>query len=209
MVEDITQKIPYTPEKNLAKENISNVGIGLFIVDLESKKIWVIEELVDKNSTGRKSGKVSIPMETRKKGETIVENVLGGFSEFRELQNGEELIWVNNRVSYKGRYPFVKGCVADVVMVGLKNIKRESDLSSHLKSSEVSSMGWKDIDEILKIPNLRDGVKEYLKLAKREHWIDKFVIEVNSGNEKQYVCKKGEKTLEYLKIREEKPDFSN
>ena len=203
---EISPKITYRPieQLKLKSEGVKKVGIGLIIVDLNTKKIWSIVEKGKKSSTQRKIDETSIPMETRKTNETIMQNAIGGLSEFRELQEGEELVWLDGGYSYKGRYPFVDGVVADVILIGLRNKRPETYLK--LKNKEVDPKGWMDINELINEPKLRNGVGRFLQLAKNENWIDTFIEKVKSNQGNQRIVRKGDSILEYKEARGTKKD---
>jgi len=201
----IPQKVAYKRVDQLKSEGIKKVGIGLFIVDLDTKKIWTILEKEKKTITQRKIGETSIPMETRKTQEFIIDNVIGGLSEFRELKSGEELVWIDNGYSYRGRYPFVEGVVADVVLIGIRNRQIEKRL--RLSNREVEPVGWKDINELISESRLRNGVGGFLELAKKEGWIDQFIEKARQGNDGQRIIRRGDEQLDYIKLRQNKRDI--
>ena len=81
----------------LKEQGIAKIGIALFIVDLDTKKLWTVRESENKESTGREAGTLTVPLETRKitgrgRLEFMDENVFGCLDEFRKLQEEEELV---------------------------------------------------------------------------------------------------------------------
>lgn len=57
------------------------VGMGVVIVNSETGDLWTVREKLDKEKTDRKSGQLSIPLETRKIGESPRGNLQGAMAE--------------------------------------------------------------------------------------------------------------------------------
>jgi hypothetical protein len=172
------QGLRYVPERDLGKEGIAKVGVGLLVVRLDDSRVWVIEELKSKGSTGRGVGDISFPLETRKKKEFIVGNVLGGLAEVGQLADGEKLIWVDGK-SYQGRFPFIQGVVVDLVMLGLQNPSLDKTMTHD--NGETRPVGWMTIEELRKDSRLRKGVGNLLDIAGNNRWIESFVDSVSKG----------------------------
>ncbi len=205
MVEQANIRLPYVRERQLAKEGIKKVGVALFIVDLGTKNIWVINEAKPKPSTKRTVDTISIPLETRKLGERIANNVKGGLAEFRNLYEGEELVWVDN-ASYKGRYSLVEGVAADVVVLGLRN-RTNSRVPEIVESDEVRPVGWMSLDQLMVQPNLREGVLNFLNLAKKQNWLDQFIASVNENRLNQRTITNNKDFVKDISERDEKRDY--
>jgi hypothetical protein len=199
-----TVGLPYVPEKNLAKEGIRKVGVGIFIVDLDSHEIWVVKEKKGKkghNGTGREIGDLTIPMETRKKGESIISNVQGGLAEFRQLKQGEKLIWVDGH-SYVGRHELVPHVEADIVILGLRNRISDNSSTTTVDSAEVDPVGWMPLDTLRAESQLRQGVASFLDLAINQNWIGKFVTAINNPSFRQRTVDSSLDLTQLFKSRE-------
>lgn len=57
------------------------VGMGVVIINGQTGEIWAIKEKLDKEKTGRANGQLSIPLETRKIGESPWGNLEGAMAE--------------------------------------------------------------------------------------------------------------------------------
>lgn len=58
-----------------------SIGIGLIIIHAHTGQILAIREQMDDPRTARKRGELSIPLETRKEGESPYENLCGAMAE--------------------------------------------------------------------------------------------------------------------------------
>lgn len=77
------EKTGYYPEgvQTPEKEPTEIHGLGVVIINAETGEIWAVRERSDKAATGRKRGQLSIPLETRKVGESFEENLKGALAE--------------------------------------------------------------------------------------------------------------------------------
>ncbi len=57
------------------------IGMAAVIINASTGEIWSVEEQVSKALTGRQAGQLSIPLETRKIGESIMSNLEGAMAE--------------------------------------------------------------------------------------------------------------------------------
>jgi len=130
----------YPDTMRLKEQGIKKLGMAVFIVDLETKKIWTVKENVKKPSTKREVGVLTIPLETRKVVRRRLEwgynNVLGALDEFRELQPGEELIIIGFELdqisSFKGAcapFSWIYKITLNASWEILRNRKRDSHVS--------------------------------------------------------------------------------
>lgn len=89
------ETIGYRPEVATPSERepVEIHGLGVVIINAKTGEIWAVRERSDKAATGRKRGQLSIPLETRKVGETFEENLKGALAEaFDDVdQNGSEV----------------------------------------------------------------------------------------------------------------------
>lgn len=176
------------PDEQLENLGIKKIGTVVFIVELESRKIWVVEEKTTKDSTGKTNGSISVPLETRKKGEFIQQNTLGAFEEFRSLRKEDEVVWVHG-ISYKGRFNFIPKVLADVVIVGVRGNKEDFRLQED--NEEVKFLGWKKIEEVRGDSRLRSGVGRFVEMCDSLNWIDDFLEGINDpGKRKSTICGK-------------------
>src|SRR6266540_3769447 len=88
-IPDIAPIIPLSRETELRQ----SIGVALLIVGLDPKKngdnltdplLWTITELQAKAQTEKRAGEISIPAETKKRGEGRMENILGALAEFSD-----------------------------------------------------------------------------------------------------------------------------
>jgi hypothetical protein len=197
---------PYSPERSYSAEGIKKIGAIVFIIDLATGKLWTIEEKKAKSETGRISGVVSIPMETRKPGEFIIDNVLGALGEFKQLGPNEKLVWLDGQ-SYKGRFSIGPGVWGDVVLIGLDHRDPENKISE-FAGKEVDFIGWQSLHKLLNQTTLRSGLPPILELARAKGWIEGFIEAARSDKSRPRVLTAAnEPELRYYLEREINPDY--
>lgn len=186
--------------------NIKKLGTALFIVRLDTQKIWTVTEREAKASTGRQAGVVTIPLETRAVEEFVAGNIMGAIAEFRPLQPEEELGYLP-RESYLGRRLFIPGVAAvDVVALGLKNPKDDSGLET--LTDEVAANGWRSIDELLsERDKLRRGLPELLENIRSEGRIEKFADRLRMADPKNIITCNPTELNNYLERRKQMADY--
>jgi hypothetical protein len=150
------------------------------------------------------AGGISIPLETRKKGESVMRNVVGSLQEFRELADGEELVWADGGTSYKGRFSLMPKVVADLVVIGLRGTNQFSGLK--IESREVSAAGWIGLEELAEDPKLRGGVGSWIDMAIAGNWVGE-LIEGVKGRRKLRVLKNGDPLCDYITGRDSIKDW--
>lgn len=64
------------------------IGMAAIIVNARTGEIWTIKEKLDKEATGRRPGQLSVPLETRKAGESPFGNLQGAIAEAFDDVNG-------------------------------------------------------------------------------------------------------------------------
>jgi len=198
----LPEQAVYVPETRLNASGVKKVGVGIFIVEMQTGRVWTVEEKQSKVSTSRRPGSVSIPLETRKVGETVMENVVGALQEFRPLAPGE---WLEYRdaESYKGRFPLMPGVLGDLVVVGLHGYDPRADT---FEIAEVRGGGWRCVEELVQDPLLRVGVEGFLGLAIQGAWTEKF--QVGGNNETRSRTLQADDVLyQYVHMRDQFPDW--
>lgn len=193
----------YLPERRLVECGVRKVGVGVFLVDLETGRVCTVLEKTGKGSTGRKAGDISILLETRKEKESVLDNVVGAMEEVREMQAGEELVWIDG-VSYKGRYSLVPNVLGDLCVIGLKNRQKEV---RDFVCSEVSSGGWWKLEDLIEMSHLRTGVQPFIDLAIQHKWIEEFICRAHSVCESVRTYSKDE-VCRYLQARQSMIDWA-
>ena len=199
--------LSYLPliQRQCEQLNIKKLGTALFIVRLDTQKIWTVTEREAKTSTGREAGVVTIPLETRTVEEPVAGNIMGALAEFRPLQPDEELDYLTGE-SYMGRRPFITGAAVDVVALGLKNPKDDNGLQT--LTEEVAANGWRSIDELLsERDKLRRGLPELLESIQGEGRIEKFADRLRTADPKNIITCNPVELNRYLERRKQMADY--
>lgn len=177
------EKRRYVPLNQLEKLNINKVGVVVLVVNVHNRKIWTIEELKTKQSTGKVNGQIGIPAETRKQGELICHNVLGALTEEMGIDKNHparENFYYIDGISYKGRYQFVvpgKKIHADVVML-VYNGNTHIDFCPQIGkfgTDEVAPAGWMELKDLQQNEKVRSGLQYILQTAIKNDWITKLL----------------------------------
>lgn len=133
------------------------VGAALVIVHARTGELWIIEELKNKERTERQVGMLSIPMETRKIGETQYENLLGAMAEVfddskESTRNIHDSFFTFDESFIYNTRPLVlsengKTLVCDVGIVMFDGEKAD-DMNPY-DVEEVRAHGWMSIADFL------------------------------------------------------------
>lgn len=199
----MTEKINYLPETRLDSREVKKIGVAVFVIELETGQIWTVRERNSSGVTGKNTGDLSLPMETRKKGESVMSNTVGAMEEFPVTGDGDKLVWIDG-VSYKGRYPLVPGVLVDVIVVGFRG-RGITWGKNGFCDDEVYCGGWKEAALLTGESNLRSGVNNCLELCEKNNWISDFLNEMNGLRVKRTIG--GEKIRRYLAFRKRMGDY--
>lgn len=199
----------------LENEPKRHVGLGVIILNAKSGQIWTIEELDTRESKDRKHGQLSVPLETRKQGETFHRNLLGALAEAYDDQDtdGNDIKEELSRSIFQlneGVSSFPKA----VTIVNEKNVflcdlkiliydGPDLKLCAYNKE-EVKSLGWMPVEEFL-TSNTRPLAKKLVETAYNLGYIDKALDAyhyASHGNGKKPLLESGFSIRDYYNSRE-------
>lgn len=135
-------------------------GIGVIMMHEETGKIWTIQEMKDSPKTEKRSGQLSIPLETAKKGEDLYGNLLGALPEiFNDYDvNGNDIrtrlktavLRVDKKLAFHSNFMVRKNQFAtiqcDLAVVFFSGSPIDC---IPYNSDEVAQVGWVGVDEFL------------------------------------------------------------
>ena len=175
------------------KESALSKGVALGVVGIDPSrngenamqpKLWTIKEKKDKPSTGKFTGQISLPGETRKiSNESIGSNIGGALAEFTDnsfiiINN---LFFIPESSQIQGKLFVNKNPFDIVILMYEGSLDRPIE---PLDKEEVSANGWMTMDEIGKVdPHMvnpymvRGFVWDIIFLEKSEGIISKTVSE--------------------------------
>lgn len=163
------------PDTTVPKEDLqaTSVGEAMIIVHFDSNvngeipaspKIAVVIEKKSKPSSKRTAGQRSIPIETRKAGESHVDNIRGGIAEICDddtlSQIRESLFLVNSGLGHT----LLNGNV-----VGLSVLVYNGPIDLDFKPTNIEEVGfggWISVDELLEADDVRGIAKDFVKTSR-------------------------------------------
>lgn len=152
-----------TPRQASARREFH--GLGVVIINAQTGQIWSIKERTSKPETGREPGELSLPMETRKFGESRWLNLLGALAEAyddvdihgrdRRLELQQSLCRVDNYTFHPGVTFETPG---SVVRCGIAVLIHKGDTSvdeiQPYNAAEVGEAQWSSVGSLL-VPGVR------------------------------------------------------
>nr|MBI5455935.1 hypothetical protein [Candidatus Levybacteria bacterium] len=163
------------PDVSISKEGIQSASIGeaMIIVNFDPNingenatdpKIAVVVEKKSKPSSKRIAGQRSIPIETRKVGESRIDNIRGGIA---EICNDEMLGQV------RANFFLVESGLGQTLcsgnVVGLSVLIYNGNISmpfTPINVEEVGFAGWISMNELLEAEDVREIAKDFIKTAR-------------------------------------------
>jgi len=169
----------YVPLNRLEKQGITKVGVVLLVVNAHNRKVWTIEEQKTKQSTGKISGQIGIPAETRKQEELICDNIQRALIEEMGIDKNHPArknFYYIDGTSYKGRYQFVvpgKKVHADIVMLVYDGNTHTNfcPQTGEFGTDEVTPIGWIKPKSLQQDKRLRPGLRYILQATIENDWI--------------------------------------
>jgi len=167
MVNTENGKKRYIPLNRLEQEKVDKVGVILLVFSTQNHNVWVIEERKTKKSTGKVSGQIGVPAETRKQEEFICDNVRGALVEemgIDENHPARKDFYYIDGMSYQGRYKpevtgkEVHGDVVALLYDGDPNITFWPQ-AGEFGSNEVAPVGWMKLEDLQRNKKLRAGLQ--------------------------------------------------
>lgn len=157
-------------------ERRPNIGVGLLIINRQGQ-IWTNVEQQSKQNTARNVGDISIPTEQAKSNEGFWGNVKGGLGEFCSDKDMPDL---SGNLFVVGS-PKVVEVNSDnwQVACNLVTVVCEVNINPTPATGEVAPHGWMNIEEALKLPNLRSFSRQLLEVVKRENLIGRALKQKN------------------------------
>lgn len=171
------ERLKYIPEKNLNKAGVDKVGVVVFVINQEGR-VLVVQE------TGKEGhqGEIGVLCETRKPGETILDNTRAALIEEMGVNiNSQRAFLYIDGVSYLGRFPFPEGkkrIHGDVVL-----IRFDGDGENFSPRNEVTIYGWMKPEDLAADFNLRPGVVPALEAVIESRVINKLFSGNGSGRQ--------------------------
>lgn len=203
----------------LENEPKRHVGLGVIILNANSGHIWTIEELDTRESKDRKHGQLSVPLETRKQGETFHRNLLGALAEAYDDQDADgndirdklsrSIFQLNEVVSFFSKAVIFANeknvfiCDLAILIYDGPDIK-----PCAYNKEEVKSLGWMPVGEFL-ASNIRPLAKKLVETAYNLGHIDKALDAyhyASHGNGKKPLLDSGFSIRDYYNSRERLPD---
>lgn len=187
------------------------VGILIYNPDIDS--IWMVIEKTSKAASGKTSGQLSIPIETKKIGESELAAVYGGLSEFcrdKDIPSlSGHLYRVNTENGYRRScmvFPYKGvGLPVDLALI----ISDSAQISPTSSCDEVETLGWVSLDKALKTPNVRSVSQELLEVAVKDRMIEKAMADFRNPQARKLVFPNKNFSIEmYSVIRELKTDMT-
>jgi hypothetical protein len=191
MIAEITNRsneVAYPPE---AYREIH--GLGLVILHGQTGAIWAVRERTNKPATGRKRGELSIPLETRKVGETPMNNLLGAMAEaFDDVDsNGNDISGKLHASLYHVRgNSFHTGFTADIlgnrILCDYAILVYDGEQISvqPYNSLEVGEAGWVNINSFLG-DGVRPLARQVITQAMESDFLALNLIEYRDFSEKR------------------------
>lgn len=188
-------------------------AVGILIYNPGINSIWMIVEKTSKAASGKTSGQLSIPTETRKIGESELAAVYGGLSEYCSDKDiprlSEHLFRVNTENGYRRNcmiFPYKGvGLSVDLALV----ISDDAQILPTPSCDEVEAMGWVPLDKALKTPNVRSVSQELLEVAVKDRMIEKAMVDFKNPQSRKPLFPNKHFSIEmYSVIRELKTDMT-
>jgi len=151
-------------------------GLGCVIVVINTKgEIFAVKEL-------QKGGVSNLISETRREGESIWQNVVGGLIEEIGIEDYDKpyFNWIEGR-SYLGRVEFPKPNLkvhADVVCILYTGDKTCFNPRQEVKD-EVEPLGFFSIQEIVNLPNFRVSTRPSLEMLTRSGLLESIIEQLD------------------------------
>lgn len=163
-----------TPIKPVSQEieARNSIGVALLIVGIDPHKngdntnplIWTIRELRGKSETDKIVGELSIPAETKKAGESRLENILGALAEFG---NDESLAYLREHLCLMSDAHIDGGILIHDNPVDMSVLIYDGFLENifiPLSRDEVGPNGWLRRDKIQNMVGVRSVMKQAIEL---------------------------------------------
>ena len=162
----------------LEQEGVAKVGVFLLVFSLQNHKVWVIEEKKAKKSTGKVAGRIGVPAETRKQGETICDNTRGVLVEEMGIDRNHPAranFYYVDGLSYRGRYQLrVEGKKVHADVVTLVYSGDPSIIfwpqTGEFGADEVAPVGWMEPRDLQQDKKLRFGLEYILRTGIKNGW---------------------------------------
>lgn len=169
IIPDMTLIMPVSQETEVR----SSIGVALLIVGLDPHRnddditnplIWTIRELRGKPETDKIVGELSIPAETKKAGESRLENILGALAEFG---NDESLAYLREHLFLMSDAHIDGGILIHDNPVDMSVLIYDGFLENifiPLSSDEVGPNGWLRRSEIQNMAGVRSVMRQAVEL---------------------------------------------
>ncbi len=166
------------PLNHLEQKGIVKVGVVLLVVNAHNGQVWTIKEQKTKQSTGKTSGQIGVPAETRKQGELVCDNARRALVEemgINQNHPAQKDFYYIDGMSYKGQYQFKmmgEKVRADVVML-VYDGNTHVDFcpqAGEFGTDEVIPFGWTKPEDLQQNKRLRFGLNYLLQTEIENDW---------------------------------------
>ena len=136
-------------------ERPGSVGVALVIVAIGSygsgdgPLVWTIAEKTTKPETEKYEGQISLPAETKKTGEKLLENLVGALAEFTDSDEAIQDLFILPETFISQQPALVRGMQVDIAFLLYRGPTQVTHIP--LDTPEIEAHGWMPAREIAKL----------------------------------------------------------